>query len=68
MLSGDQGMLTSASLEDIWRGHFLGTCAHLDPTMIQCNTAHALLDYYVEAEDNITQTLKERAAVRGWQL
>ena len=45
---------------------FLGTCAFLDFTMIQYNMAHIFLDFYLEAEDNVPQILKERAAVRGW--
>ena len=34
----------------------------LDSTMTQCNMAHAFLGYYMEAEDNVPQILKERAA------
>ena len=36
----------------------------LDFTVMQCTTAHAFLDSYVEAEDSVPQILKERAAVR----
>ena len=68
ILNCDRGMLTSASLKDIWRGHCLGTCAFLDPTMIQYNMAHAFLEYYMEAEDSTPQLLKERATARGWGL
>ena len=34
----------------------------LDFSIIQYNMAHAFLDYYIEADDNIPQILKERAA------
>ena len=40
----------------------------MDFNMIQCNTAHVFLDYYMEAEDNIPQVLKERAIARGCHL
>ena len=40
-------------------------CASLDSTTIQCNTAPVFLDYCMEAEDNVPQILKERAAMRG---
>ena len=43
----------------------MGLVPFLDFTMIQCNMAHVFLDYYVEAEDNIPQILKERAAADG---
>ena len=65
ILNCEQGMLTSTSLKYIRRGHCLGTCAFMDSTMIQCNMAHVFLAYYMEAEDNVPQILKERAAVRG---
>ena len=65
MLNCNQGMLTSASLKDIWRGPSLGTCAFLDSTITQCDMAHSFLDYYyMEAEDNVPPILKERTAVR----
>ena len=44
------------------------TCLSLDPTMMQCNMAHASLNCYMEAEDNAPQILKEGAAARGWRL
>ena len=68
MLTCDWGMLTAVSLEDRQRSHCLGTCVLLDFTMIQCNTAHVFPGYYMEAENNISQILKERAAARGWRL
>ena len=65
MLNRGWSLETSASLRDMWRGHSFGTCAFPDFTIIQCNMAHVFLDYYMEAENNIPQTLKERAVVRG---
>ena len=58
----------SASLKDMQRSHSLGTRASLDSTIIQCNTAHVFLNHYREAENTTLQTLKERAAARGWRL
>ena len=52
----------------MYREATLGMCAFLDSTTIQCNTAPVFLDYYMEAEDNAPQILKERAAARGWQF
>ena len=53
---------------DIKKGYSLGTYAfpglHHDPV----NTAHAFLDYSMEAEDNVPQILQGKAAARGWQL
>ena len=66
MLNLDWGMLTSASLEDVQRSHSLRTCLFQDFAMIQCNMAQVFLDYHMEAEDNVPQILKERAAARRW--
>ena len=59
---------TSASLKDVRRSHYLRTCAPLDFTLIQCNTAHTFLNHSREAENNAPQVLKEKEAVRGWHL
>ena len=68
MLNCDQRWQTSASLMDIKRRCSLEICAFPDFTMMQCNMAHVFLDCYIEAEDNISQILKEGAAVRRWRL
>ena len=67
-MTGAAELQISASMKDVRRSHSFGTCASLDSTRIQCNMAHASLDYYMEAEDSALQILKERAAARGWQL
>ena len=36
--------------------------------MTQCNTAHASLDYDVEADDDVPQIPREKAAASGWRL
>ena len=57
--------------DSVWtpgKGHPLGKGAFLDSTTIQCNMAHGFLGHHREAEDNVLQILRERAAARGWQL
>ena len=45
-----------------------GSHAGLESGLHQCNMAQVSLDYYLEAEDSVPQILKERAAMRGWEL
>ena len=42
----------------------LGLTSFLDFTMNQYISAHAFLDYNMEADDNIAQILKESAVLR----
>ena len=65
-MTGDAQLQIPAALTHVQRSHSLGTCASLDSTMTQCNTAHVSLNHCMEAEDNVPQILKERAAARGW--
>ena len=49
-MTGNAELQTSDSLKDVWRCHSLGTCASLDSTVTQCNTAHVSLNHCMEAE------------------
>ena len=51
----------SPSLKDVQRSHSFGSCASLEPT------GTCFPDDYMEAEHNAPQTLKGRAAARGWR-
>ena len=64
-MTGNAEVQASASQKDIQRSHSFETCASLDSTMIQCNTAHASLNRFMEAEDNVLPD-PEGELLQGW--
>ena len=51
-MTGDAQLQVPAALTHVQRSHSLGTCASLDSTMTQCNTAHVSLNHCMEAENS----------------